>query len=42
MKNTGAIMSTIPRREFPQVPDQWIKQELVSVAKLIRAMKEDA
>jgi hypothetical protein len=42
MTKTGLIMSTVPRREFPQVPVSWTKQELVSLAKLIRAMKEDA
>jgi hypothetical protein len=53
MTKTGLIMSTVPRREFPQVPVSLTRQELVSLSKLlsdcpaeptaalIRAMKGD-
>ena len=36
MTKTVLIMSTVPRREFPQVPVSWIKQEIV------RALRQDS
>jgi hypothetical protein len=54
MTQTGLSMSTAQERELQQVPLSWIRQELVSLAKLlsdspaeptaalIRVMKEDA
>jgi hypothetical protein len=35
MTKTGLIMSSVPRREFPQVPVSWTRQELVSLSKLL-------
>lgn len=35
MTQTGLIMSTAQRRELPQAPASWTRQELVSLAKLL-------
>jgi hypothetical protein len=35
MTKTGLIMSTVPRREFPQVPVSWTGQKLISLSNLL-------